>query len=182
MPKVHVEASIIGSIVLAGAVLKLRIIYIWNFGNMLMIRLVLLMSVVVMYGVIDGKGFAAYSSVLHMTICVVIGLYIILLVRYMHIVLSPLIFMTVYIIYVISGSRFYLKSGIMILILWIINFGLPFLGSFFSEVYVMQYRSVIILILILMYLMVGYVMMKSLNMDGKGLFYIPWVVLYIIIM
>jgi len=60
-----------------------------------------------------------------------------------------------------------------------VNFGLPFLGSFFSEVYVMQYGSVIVLILITIYLIVGYVMMKSLNMDGKGLFYIPWATLYI---
>jgi len=75
------------------------------------------MSVIVIYSVVDGKGFAAYSSVLHMTICVIVGLYVILLVGYIHIVLSPLIFMTVYITYMISGSRFYLKSGIVILIL-----------------------------------------------------------------
>lgn len=138
-----------------------------------MIGLVLLISVVVMYGILDGKGFAAYSSVLHMTMCVIVGLYIMLLVRYIHIVLSPLMFITVYIMYVISGSRFYLKSGIIILILWIVNFRLPFFRSFFSEVYVMQYGSVIVLVLIMIYLIVGYVMMKSLNIDGKGLFYIP---------
>lgn len=76
-----------------------------------------MMSVVVMYGVVDGKRFAAYSSVLHMTLCIVLRLYIIILVRYIHIVLSPLIFITVYIIYNLSGSRFYLKSGILMLIL-----------------------------------------------------------------
>lgn len=173
LPKVHVEASIIGSIVLAGAVLKLRIVYMWNFGGMLMIRVVLLISVIAMYSIVDGKGFAAYSSVLHITMCVIIGLYIILLVGYMHIVLSPLMFITVYMMYMISGNRFYLKSGVVMLVLWIVNFGLPFLGSFFSEVYVIQYRSVIVFVLVVIYLIVGYVIMKSLNMDGKRLFYIP---------
>jgi len=76
-----------------------------------------LISVVIIYGIVDRKGFAAYSSVLHMTMCVIIGLYVILLVRYIHIVLSPLMFITVYIMYMISGSRFYMKSGIVILML-----------------------------------------------------------------
>jgi len=84
---------------------------------MIIVRVVLLMSVIVMYSVVDGKRFAAYSSVLHMTICVVVRLYVILLVGYMHIVLSPLMFITVYMMYVISGSRFYLKSGVLILVL-----------------------------------------------------------------
>lgn len=74
-----------------------------------------------------------------------------------------------------------MKTRLIMLVLWMVNFGLPFMGSFFSEVYIMQYRSTILLILVLMYLIVGYVMMKSINMDGKGLFVIPWIVLYIIV-
>jgi len=77
----------------------------------------LLMSVVVIVGVVDGKRFAAYSSVLHMSMCVIFGLVIMLLVGYIHIVLSPLIFITVYGMYVISRSRFYLKIGVLIMIL-----------------------------------------------------------------
>jgi len=73
----------------------------------------------------------------------------------------------------VSGSRFYMKSGIVMLILWMVNFGLPFLGSFFSEVYVIQYGSIIVFILVVIYLIVRYVIIKSLNIDGKGLFYIP---------
>lgn len=111
------EASILRSMVLAGAVLKLGIIYVWNFGRILVVGIIVVMSVLVIYGIIDRKGFAAYSSVLHITLCVVVRLYIILLIGYMHIVLSPLIFMTVYIIYMISRSRFYMKSGVIILIL-----------------------------------------------------------------
>jgi len=75
------------------------------------------MSVVVIVGVIDGKGFAAYSSVLHMSMCVIFGLVVILLVGYIHIVLSPLMFITVYRIYVMSRSRFYLKMGVLMIVL-----------------------------------------------------------------
>merc|ERR1712157_210377 len=131
LPKVHVEASIVGSMVLAGAVLKLGILYCWNFSLMIIVGLLVLISAVVIISVIDGKGFAAYSSVLHMSLCVIFGLILILLVGYMHIILSPLIFMTVYIGYVVSGSRFYLKMGLIIIVLWLVNFRLPFVGSFF---------------------------------------------------
>lgn len=66
---------------------------------------------------VDGKAFAAYSSVLHITLCVFAGLYIILKIGYMHIVLSPLMFITVYIRYVVSRSRFYIKIGVMMMVL-----------------------------------------------------------------
>merc|ERR1712157_575958 len=91
----------------------------------------------------------------------------------MHIVLSPLIFITVYIGYVVSGSRFYLKMGLIIIVLWLVNFGLPFVGSFFSEVYMIQFVGVILLILIVIYIVVRYASIKSLNIDGKGMLYLP---------
>merc|ERR1712176_47732 len=117
LPKVHVEASIVRSMVLAGAVLKLGILYCWNFSLMIIVGLLVLISAVVIISVVDGKGFAAYSSVLHISLCVIFGLVLMLLVGYIHIVLSPLIFITVYIGYVVSGSRFYLKMGLMIIML-----------------------------------------------------------------
>merc|ERR1712157_540004 len=117
LPKVHVEASIVRSMVLAGAVLKLGILYCWNFSLMIIVGLLVLMSAVVIISIIDGKGFAACSSVLHMSLCVIFGLVLMLLVGYIHIVLSPLIFITVYIGYVVSGSRFYLKIGLIIMVL-----------------------------------------------------------------
>merc|ERR1711976_583117 len=109
LPKVHVEASIVGSIVLAGAILKLGILYCWNFSIIIMVRVLVFISAFVILSVIDGKRFAAYSSVLHMSLCVIFRLVLILLVRYIHIVLSPLMFMTVYVRYMVSGSRFYVK-------------------------------------------------------------------------
>merc|ERR1712048_713919 len=117
LPKVHVEASMIRSMVLAGAVLKLGILYCWNFSLIIMVRLLVLMSAVVIINVIDGKGFAAYSSVLHISLCVIFRLVLILLVGYIHIILSPLMFITVYMRYVVSGSRFYLKMGLLIIVL-----------------------------------------------------------------
>jgi len=83
----------------------------------MLVRVLLVISVVVIVGVIDRKSFAAYSSVLHMSMCVIFGLVVILLVGYIHIVLSPLMFITVYRMYVISGSRFYLKMGVLMIIL-----------------------------------------------------------------
>jgi len=84
---------------------------------MIIVGLLVLMSAVVIISVVDGKGFAAYSSVLHISLCVIFGLVLMLLVGYIHIVLSPLMFITVYIGYVVSGSRFYLKMGLIIIVL-----------------------------------------------------------------
>jgi len=112
-----VEASIVGSIVLAGAILKLGILYCWNFSIIIMVRVLVFISAFVILSVIDGKRFAAYSSVLHMSLCVIFRLVLILLVRYIHIVLSPLIFITVYMGYVVSRSRFYMKIRLLIMML-----------------------------------------------------------------
>lgn len=182
LPKVHVEASMLGSIILAGGVLKLGILYYWNFGMMVMVGLLVIYSLMNLMNVVDRKRFAAYSSVIHITCCVLLGLIIILLVRYIHIVLSPLIFITVYLRYVLSGSRMYLKSGLIMILLWIVNFGIPFFGRFFAEVYLISYIRIILWILIVMYLITGVVIIKSINNNvGSRLIYLPWFVLYIIV-
>jgi len=182
LPKVHVEASMLRSIMLAGGVLKLRILYYWNFGVVMLLGVVVFYSVINMIGVVDGKGFAAYSSVLHITCCVLLGLVVILLVGYIHIVLSPLMFMTVYLRYVMSGSRMYVKSGLIIMVLWIVNFRVPFCGGFFAEVYLISYIRMILLVLMSIYIMVGVIIMKSINSNvGGGVIYIPWFVLYVLV-
>lgn len=181
LPKVHVEASMLGSIVLARGVLKLGIIYYWNFRMMIIVRVIVIISLYSILVIVDGKGFAAYSSVLHMTTCVLIGLLIILLVRYIHIILSPLMFITVYICYVRSGSRYFNKMGLIVIILWIVNFGLPFLGGFFAEVYLMVTSGIILIMLMVIYIVCRYVIMKSINDVRSRFFYIPWLVLYILV-
>lgn len=44
-----------------------------------------------------------------------------------------------------------------------------------------QYIGVILVVLIAIYMIVRYVSMKSLNIDGKGVIYLPWFVLYILV-
>lgn len=66
---------------------------------------------------VDRKIFAAMSSVLHITLCVLVRLYVILMIRYMHIILSPYIFITIYIVYVLSRTRFYIKIGLLMIVL-----------------------------------------------------------------
>lgn len=71
---------------------------------------------IIILNVVDGKLFAAYSSVLHMSLCVIVNLYVIILMRYIHIIISPLIFISIYISYNSSGSRFYIKLGLIIIV------------------------------------------------------------------
>jgi len=59
------------------------------------------------------------------------------------------------------------------IVLWLVNFRLPFVGSFFSEVYMIQYIGIILIILVIIYMVVGYVSIKSLNIDRKGVLYLP---------
>lgn len=182
LPKVHVEASILGSIILAGGVLKLGILYYWNFGAIILVGMIVLYSVWNLTNIIDGKGFAAYSSVIHITCCVILRLIVMLLVGYIHIVLSPLMFMTIYLRYMLSGNRIYTKSGLIILVLWIVNFGVPFCRGFFAEVYMMSYMRIMLWILVIIYLMARIVIMKSINSNvGSRLIYLPWFVLYIMV-
>jgi len=142
---------------------------------------VVLISALIILNIVDRKCFVAYSSIIHISLCVLVRLIVMLLVGYMHIVLSPLMFMTIYMIYNTSGSRFYMKSGVLMMCLFMVNFRLPFLRSFFSEVYLIQYYSLMLLILMVSYIVTGFVMMKSLNMDGKGIIYLPFMVLYLLI-
>lgn len=105
------------SIVLAGGVLKLGIIYYWNFRIVMIVGIIVITSLYGIIVVVDGKSFAAYSSVLHMTVCVLVGLIIMLLVGYIHIIISPLMFITVYICYMNSRSRFFSKIRFLVMVL-----------------------------------------------------------------
>lgn len=53
------------------------------------------------------------------------------------------------------------------------NFGLPFLGGFFAEVYLMVTNGIILVILIVIYIVCRYVIMKSINDVRSRYFYIP---------
>jgi len=161
LPKVHVEASIVGSMILAGGVLKVGILFLWNF-RWLIIGLIMLISFsgfIIIVGS-DGKWVMAYSSVLHMTMCVFSILLLILYVRFTHIVVSPLLFIFVYYGYTFAGSRTIIGVGWSGLFLYLLNFGFPYLGSFHAELYIMNYLRMFFVVIFMMYIIVGYVFIK----------------------
>jgi len=69
-----VEASMIRSIILAGIILKIGIVFVGLFGYSIPIIIIGLVSGVLLMFRSDGKVVMAYSSVMHMSLCgVVIG-------------------------------------------------------------------------------------------------------------
>jgi hypothetical protein len=54
-----------------------------------------------------------------------------------------------------------------------VNFRLPIVRRFFSEVYVMIYCRMILIMLLLIYIIVRYVIIKSINDIRGGVYYIP---------
>lgn len=136
LPKVHVEASILGSMVLAGVVLKARTI----FCNMFCLEMAVLVVRVVVGGFIligsDGKVVIAYSSVVHISCCVISFGLLSIYGGYSHVVVSPLIFVLVYVGYLMSGSRV-LSTGFESSLtggLLLYNLGFPIIGAFYCEV------------------------------------------------
>lgn len=183
LPKVHVEASMLGSIILAGAVLKLGILFLWNFGSLsILFMMVLIISPLSILVIVDGKSFIAYSSVLHISCCVVIAIVLIIYIGYIHVVLSPLIFVIVYQGYINSRSRYLIKLRLLILLLMLMNFRFPYLGAFHTELYIMSYIMIVMCVIILMYILTGYVFIKSLVGIGNRLYYLPVVVLYLVVL
>lgn len=182
LPKVHAEASIVGSMILARAVLKIGILYLWNFNRILLsLASLLVIPALLMLNVSDGKVFMALSSVLHMSCCIVISLCVIMYIGYIHIVLSPLMFIQVYMMYVNNRSRYYLKLRICVFILILMNFRFPYLRAFHSELYMLSYWRLLVGVIGMIYFVSGYVIMKSINGTGVRVFYMPVLVLYMVV-
>lgn len=99
------EASIRGSIILAGIILKMGIVFVRLYGSSVPVVVVGLMSrVILMFGS-DRKVVMAYSSVMHISLCRLLIGWIRLIVGASHVVIAPLIFMAVYVGYMNGGSR-----------------------------------------------------------------------------
>lgn len=113
----------------------------------------------------DGKWVIAYSSVLHITICVFSILLIILYIGFTHVIVSPLLFVFVYYGYVSTGSRAIVGIGWSGLFLYLLNFGFPYLGSFHAELYIMNYLGMFFLVIFIIYIVVGYVFIKLVIVD-----------------
>lgn len=140
LPKVHAEASILGSIFLARLILKARSILYYIVGcPMLYVLVPLMLVLLVVYRSIDGKVIIAISSVLHMTISVIV-ISIVWYVGWLHILVSPLMFMAVYVSYNSSSSRLGWSMASVVLL---INLGFPIIGAFFREVYFTSVMSML---------------------------------------
>lgn len=104
LPKVHVEASMLGSVFLAALILKAGSVIYYLIAGVLPIITLILVSVYVILTYVDGKGIVAMSSVIHISICV-LALVVVWISRYVHILTSSMMFMMVYAGYKNSGSR-----------------------------------------------------------------------------
>lgn len=160
LPKVHVEATIIRSIILAGVVLKAGTVFCcWYCTEII----VLIMGMILARFIIitaDRKVIIAYSSVAHITLCVVWLRIIAIYGRWSHVIVSPLIFVAVYVAYLKNGSRLLRTSfkSTLLRMLLLFNVRFPIIRGFYSEVLVM---SCSILILFCR----GYYMMRMVSMN-----------------
>jgi len=186
LPKVHVEASIFGSIILAGIILKIGIVFVGLFGySVPMIVVGLVSGVTLMFGS-DGKVVMAYSSVMHISLCGLIIRWMGVIVRASHVVISPLIFIAVYCRYVSSGSRVLspsFNSWIWRVIL-IVNLGFPLVGGFISELYlIVILGGMILVIFMLQYTLIGLVHI-TLFFKMKGMMKVEvkrWIILFVML-
>lgn len=153
LPKVHVEASLIGSIVLAGLMLKVAFILSWGLDVMLFPLLFSLMLIcfLIVLG-FDGKIIMAYSSVIHMSIGALLFSLVSVVRVYcglVHVIFSPLIFFICYFSYMLYGSRSVkgLVGGFVVLIIFLVNISLPPFGAFLSEVWMVSFVNGLYLLL-----------------------------------
>merc|ERR1712110_1471 len=175
---VHVEAPILASIILAGLILKGRIIlvlYILNFNfkfSLILSFWVFLIfcrfSCIILLHQSDFKCLVAYSSVLHINFCFVrvlsfsfISNFGRIFIGLAHAFTSPLIFLCVYIRYNFVGSRqvlqfysfnFSKNFQLILVLVYIFNLRFPLLGGFISELLIFTFSfnfGNLILILIL---------------------------------
>merc|ERR1711893_502488 len=178
LPKVHGEAPILASIILAGLILKrgiILVLYILNFNfkfsNFILFWVFLLFcsfSCIILLRQSDFKCLVAYSSVLHINFCFIrllgftfMSNFRALFIRLAHAFTSPLIFLCVYVSYNFVGSRqilqfcnfnFSKNFQLILILVYIFNLRFPLLGGFISELLIFNFSfnfGNLILILIL---------------------------------
>lgn len=175
LPKVHVEATMVGSIVLARVVLKAGSIFCcWYCEE----KLVLLVRVMICGFIIlsaDGKVVVAYSSIAHISLCVVWFGIVTMYNRWSHVVVSPLMFLIIYVGYINSGSRIIdssFKSNLLgMLLVW--NVGFPLIRRFYSELLVLSVVNRIFVWFVGRYFIMGVVSM-NMYQKIKGVEWMPW--------
>jgi len=156
--------------VLAGVVLKAGSIFCSIFCNEVP---VLIMGVVVGRIILigaDGKVVMAYSSVVHISCCVIAFRLITIYRGYSHVVVSPLIFVMVYIGYQMSGNRILSPSFASVALrgLLLFNLGFPLLGAFYGEVVWFGILRPLVVTFLVRYFIIGIVSIR-LFYNTKGL-------------
>lgn len=127
----------LGSMLLAGVILKVGLLFCSLFANGSLLFVCRVMVATLMINGADRKVVMAYSSVAHITLCGFLLGFMGFVVRLTHVVISPIMFLMIYISYGIRGSRIIAPSltsrsvGLVLLS----NLGFPMLGAFISEVY-----------------------------------------------
>ena len=160
LPKAHVEASLIGSMVLAGILLKLGGFGLYRFINLLSLKTTNNFFFFFRFGFVfsaliclfhrDFKSIIAYSRVNHITL-IVIAIFLLnnfsikgaVFIIICHGILSPLIFYSINIFYYHTLSRtFYFSQGILFLskslsllifIIFSLNLNIPIFFPFLRE-------------------------------------------------
>lgn len=163
LPVAHVEASTIGSIVLAGVLLKLGrvgLIYVVTYINFIIklhwLALGVLLVMLIILNLRDLKIIIAYSSVAHMTIVfyiIILGSFVgkkgVLFIIFYHGFVSPLIFWVVgmlawwktrslLVVKIISFSYVFL---LLLFFLLILNIGFPPFIGFMREI--LMFKSLV---------------------------------------
>merc|ERR1712088_784286 len=152
----------LGSIVLAGVVLKAGSMFCSIFCS----EMAVLIVRVVVRGIIlmgsDRKVVIAYSSVVHISCCVIAFGLLTIFGRYSHVVVSPLIFVIVYIGYQSSRSRMLSSSFSSVILrgLLLFNLRFPLIGAFYGEVVWFGILGPLVLIFLVRYFIIGVVSIR----------------------
>jgi len=178
LPKVHVEASLIGSMVLARLILKVAFILSWGFRCIiLLIFMPLLVACFLMVLGFDGKVVIAYSSVIHISIGAIIFTFVSVVRCYcglVHVIFSPFMFFICYCSYSLYGSRSMkrLVRRLIVFIIFLVNISFPPFGAFFSEVWLvsMLNRMLMFLFFSLYYL---FCLLLLFSLFGNSVLIIP---------
>jgi hypothetical protein len=152
-----------GSILLARLILKVGLLFCSLFTNGLLIFVCGIVVATYIINGADGKVVIAYSSVAHITVCGFLLRFIRFVVGMTHVVISPIIFLIVYVSYNIGRSRILgnsLTSGMVRLVL-LLNLRFPIIRAFIAEIYlVICLNRLPILFFIIAFFLIGIVHMK----------------------
>jgi hypothetical protein len=152
-----------GSILLARLILKVGLLFCSLFTNGLLVFVCGMVVATYIISGADGKVVMAYSSVAHMTICGFLLRFIGFVVGITHVVISPIMFLMVYVSYNIRGSRILgssLTSG-MVRVVLLLNLRFPIIRAFIAEIYLVTcLNGLIILFFIMAFFLIGIIHMK----------------------